>query len=192
MLRALVEGQDTAMVTGTRLVALAPALMLAVTLVQGCSSDETDQERAVAALKAEMMANAGMTTGKVLDDAQTTCVAHGAVDELGVSTLQDYRLLTDDLRAGEAIEEVTLAPEDADTLATVFTECMDVEAMMERQIITGLDLPRERRKRAVACVRDGVTEEQVTRIMSLEFQGRPAAGNTAYTRLRDALTACLR
>lgn len=167
--------------------ALVPALCLSLA---ACA--DNDEERAAAALKAEMMANAGMTTGKALDDEQTSCVAHGAVDELGVATLQDYRLLTEDLRAEESIEDVTLEPTDADTLASVFTDCMDVEALMERQIIAGLDLPRPQRRRAVACVRDEVTAEQVTRIMSLEFQGQTDADNTAYTELRDALTACLR
>ncbi len=167
--------------------ALALAMALATSLV-ACGSDP-DEERAAAALKAEMVANAGMTTGRALDDEQTSCVAQGAVDALGVQQLQAYDLLTQDLRAGESLQDVTLEAQDADALAKVFAGCMNVEKLMERQIISGLDLPRQQRRKAAKCVRTKVTAEQVTRTMSLEFQGED---NPVFAQLRDELGACLR
>ncbi len=175
----------------TRTRALTRALPLAVTLAlaaSGCS-DSSDEERAVAALKADMVANAGMTSGRAVSDGQTTCVARGAVKELGVEKLQEYDLLTDDLRADESIDGVDLSSEDADALAAVFAECVDGEMVLERQIVAGLDLPRRQERRAARCVRKEVTRELVTRTMSLEFQGRD---NPVFARLRDDLESCLR
>lgn len=175
----------------TRTRALTRALPLAVTLAltaSGCS-DSSDEERAVAALKAEMVANAGMTSGRAVSDRQTTCVADGAVEELGVEKLQEYDLLTEDLRADESIEGVDLSAQDADALAAVFADCVDVEQVLERQIVSGLDLPRREQRRAARCVRDKVTPELVTRTMSLEFQG---ADNPVFQRLRGELKSCLR
>jgi hypothetical protein len=173
------------MATGIRALAFALTLTVPVT---ACGADN-DEELAAAALKAEMVANAGMTNGRAVDDEQTSCIAHGAVDALGVVKLQEYELLTDDLRAGESIDGVTLAPKDADTMARVFAGCMDVEEMMERQIISGLDLPRRQRREAARCVRDRVTTDQVVSTMALEFQG---AENPVFERLRADLQACLR
>lgn len=175
----------------TRTRALTRALPLAVTLAltaSGCA-DSSDEERATAALKAEMVANAGMTSGRAVSDRQTTCVAEGTVDELGVEKLQEYDLLTEDLLADESIDGVDLSAEDADALAAVFAECVDVEKLLERQIIAGLDLPRRQQRRAARCVRKEVTPRLVTRTMSLEFQG---ADNPVFQRLRRDLKSCLR
>lgn len=165
------------------------ALALAVAAGAPACSDDSDQERASAALRAEMVANAGMTSRRPVDPEQTACVADGMVEELGVAKLQRYELLTDDLRAGESLEGVELEPQDADVLARVFTGCMDVEAMMEREIVSGLDLPRSQQRRASRCVRETVTTDHVTRMMALEFQG---AGNPVFRQLRSELRSCLR
>lgn len=175
------------MSTGTRALALALALALSLTL--SACSDDSDEERAAAALKAEMLADAEMTTGHNVGDRQTSCVARGMVDDLGVETLQGYDLLTDELRAGESIQGVRLSKNDADALARVFARCMDVETLMERQIIAGLDLPRREQERAARCVRERVTAGQVRRTMSLEFQG---VDNPVFRRLRADLRSCLR
>jgi hypothetical protein len=171
----------------TRMRAL--ALTLAVALPISSCSDDSDEERAAAALKADMVANAGMTTGRAVDDGQTSCVADGMVAEIGVDRLQDYDLLTEDLSADESIHGVRLSAEDADSLAEVFAGCMDVERLMERQIIRDLDLPARQQRRAARCVRDGITTEQVTRTISLEFQGEP---NPDFEQLRAELQSCLR
>lgn len=179
------EGRGNKMATRTG------ALALALTLATGVSacSDSSDEERAVAALKAEMVANAAMTSGQAVDDEQTSCVAEGAVDALGVPTLQEYDLLTDDLHAERSLDGVELSTEDADALAAVFAECLDVEGMMERQIISGLDLPRAQRREAAGCVRETVTADQVESTLSLEFQGQD---NPVFAQLRGRLESCLR
>ncbi len=107
----------------------------------------------------------------------------------GCNNYQAYDLLTQDLRAGESLQDVTLQARDADALAKVFAGCMNVERLMERQVVSGLDLPRHQRRKAAKCVRTKVTAEQVTRTMSLEFQG---ADNPVFAQLRDELEACLR
>jgi hypothetical protein len=84
---------------------------------------------------------------------------------------------------------VRLDPEDADALAQVFAGCMDVEKLMERQIIQELDLPQRQQRRAARCVRKGITADQVTRTISLQFQGSP---NPEFEQLRAALQSCLR
>ncbi len=174
-----------------RIRALSAALCVALPLamLSACGSADADEERAVAALKAQMVGNAGMTTGKRLDDAETDCVATGAVDTLGVPTLQAYDLLTDDLRPDQSLQGVRLDPQDADALAEVFAECLNVEKLMERQIISGLDLPKKRKRKAKRCVKKLVTTEEVTRTLSLEFQ---SAENPVFEELLNELTSCLR
>lgn len=171
-----------------RTVALVVALLLPALTACG-DSGETDRERAVAALKAEMVGNAAMTTGRRLDDEQTTCVASGAVDTLGVDTLRSYELLTDDLRPGRPIEGVTLRPEDANALAEVFADCLDVEQLMEREIISRLDMSAARERVATRCVRSIVATEDVVRTLSLEFQ---SADNPVFEELLGELRRCLR
>lgn len=171
-----------------RMCALACALALALS-ISSCS-DSSDEERAAAALRADMVANAGMTTGRAVNAGQTICVAEAIVEQIGVEGLQEYNLLTEDLRADESIEGVQLSKKDARALAQVFTDCMDVERLMERQIIRELDLPARQQRRAARCVRQGVTADQVTRTMALEFQG--ADDNPVFKRLRADLRSCLR
>ena len=171
-----------------RTASLVVALLLPALAACGESGD-TDRERAVAALKAQMVGNAAMTTGRQLDDEQTTCVASGAVSALGVDTLQSYELLTDDLRPGEPIEGVTLLPKDADALAEVFADCLDVEQLMEREIISRLDMSAERKRRATRCVRRIVATDDVVRTLSLEFQ---SADNPVFQELLGELKSCLR
>lgn len=175
----------------TRMRALSAALALALPLgvLGACGSEDTEEERAVAALKAQMVGNAAMTTGRRLDDEQTTCVASGAVDTLGVATLQSYELLTDDLRPGEPIDAVILRPEDADALAGVFADCLAVERLMEQQIISDLDMSPERKRRAARCVRQLVEAEDVVRTLSLKFQG---SDNQVFDELLTELERCLR
>jgi hypothetical protein len=172
----------------TRTCALAVALAVVLALA-GCTDQKSDEERAVAALRADMVADAGMTTRRPVDDRQTGCVAKGMVDTLGLETLQHYGLLTDELRAGEPIEGVELKHEDADALAEVFAGCMDLESLMEREIVSGLDLSGRRKQRAAGCVRDTVTAEQVRRSMALELRG---ARNSVVEQLRGDLESCLR
>lgn len=171
-----------------RTAALVAALLLPALSACGDSGD-TGRERAVAALKAEMVGNAAMTTGRQLDDEQTTCVASGAVDTLGVDTLQSYELLTDDLRPGRPIEGVTLLPEDANALAEVFADCLDVEQLMEREIISRLDMKAARKRVATRCVRRIVAADDVVRTLSLEFQ---SADNPVFQELVGQLKSCLR
>jgi hypothetical protein len=175
------------MTRGGRALTITLVVSLSWLSLSACS-DGSDEERAAAALKAEMVANAGMTTGRNVNDAQTSCVTRGMVDEMGVDTLQGYDLLTDDLRSDRSIQGVTLSADDADTLAQVFDDCMDVEAMMEKQIIAGLGLPARQQRRAARCVREHVTAGQVRRTMSLEFQG---VENPVFKRLRAQLRSCL-
>lgn len=166
------------------------ACALAVALPVSSCGDSSDEERAAAALKADMVANAGMTSGRAVNARQTTCVAEAMVEQIGVQRLQDYDLLTEDLRADESIQGAQLSKEDARGLAQVFTDCMDVERLMERQIIRGLDLPARQQRRAARCVRQGVTADEVTRTMALEFQG--VDDNPVFRRLRADLRSCLR
>ena len=163
-------------------------LALVAARATGCG-DDSDRERATAALQAEILADAAMRSDQPVDTTQTRCVAEGMVDDLGLERLQRYQLLTEDLRADESLEGVELTPADADVLAEVFAGCMDVEALMERQIVAGLDLAPRRQRRAEGCVEEKVTTEEVVGTMSLEFQG---VENSAFDRLRTELARCLR
>ena len=94
-----------------------------------CGSD--DDNRAVAALKSQILANNAMTGSSTISDEQADCIADGAVEQLGVDTLQDYAILDDDLEVYKKLDAVALEPKDADKLAGVFVTCAKVEEIFE-------------------------------------------------------------
>ena len=108
---------------------------------------------------------------------------------IAASQTRVYELLTDDLRPGRPIEGVTLLPEDADALAEVFADCLDVEQLMEREIISRLDMKAARKRVATRCVRRIVATDDVVRTLSLEFQ---SANNPVFQELLGELKRCLR
>ena len=176
----------------TRPVVLRPAvpglaLVLACTLaLSACGSD--DDTEAVASLKSQILANNAVQSATSISDEQASCIARGAVEEIGVDQLQDYRILGDDLEVDRKLNEVPLSEGDAEALAGVYLECSDAEKIFEDRLLSRL-LPEEPRARArvASCVREAVTPDAVRSILAQSFQKTEA---TAYASLSADLADC--
>ncbi len=165
---------------------VAALLTVCVVALAGCGSDSDKQ--AVAALKSQILANNAMTGSSTISDKQATCIAEGAVDDLGVDTLQDYSILDDDLEVDKKLDEVALKGKDADRLAGVYVTCADVEQIFEERLVDQLSRDNAAaRGRIEACVTDVVTEDAVRAILAQRFE---QADPSAYTALTGKLGDC--
>ena len=169
-----------------------------VGLLAGCGGDgttstpsrTTDEQKAADNLAAQIIRSGSMSetssSESAVTDEQATCIAEGAVDDVGLAELQGYGILTEDLRVDKSIQGVEMRAEHADALAGVFVECIDAEALFEERFVAGLPEGGSVAQRR-ACVDEAVGEGDVLEILSASFQGlRPAA----YTRLQRAVSAC--
>ncbi len=140
--------------------------LLAVTslLLTGCGNDD---EKAKESIQAKMLEENEIAGTKVTED-DATCLSDGIVDEIGTDQLKEYGLLNDDLEVEDSVGDVKMEKEDADSMASVFVDCMDAEKIIEDQFSSmSSSLSDEQQK----CVEDVLDEEKVKEIMSLAFQG---------------------
>jgi hypothetical protein len=166
------------------------ALLVVVTASLGslaaCGSD--DDQQAEAALKSQILGNNAMTGSGEITSKEASCIAHGAVDELSVDRLQEYKILDSDLEVDKKLNEVPLSAKDADALAGVFIDCSDVEKIFEDRLVDQLADGRPKAAaRVEACVRDAVTADSVRGILAQSFQKTDA---TAYADLSKKLGTC--
>lgn len=182
------------MVRSARSGVLVAALLLSG--LAACGDDEpesalTEDEQTVAdnlasqILRSGSMAGGGSSRNAVTDE-QAACIGEGAVTEVGLETLQDYGIVTDDLLVNRSIQGVEMGAADADALAGVFVECIDAEALFEERFLTELPPGGEEPDRRT-CVEDAVDRDAVQEILSASFQG---ADTRAYARLQRAVSAC--
>ena len=75
-----------------------------------------------------------MASTTVITEEQADCVADGMVERIGVDRLRDYDILTEDLKVNQGIENVELARATPTPLADVFVDCIDIEALFEKQL----------------------------------------------------------
>ena len=168
---------------------VAPVAALALPvclLLAGCGSD--DDQQAVASLKSQILGNNALSGSNEITSQEASCIANGAVDDLGVDTLKKYDVLDDDLEVDKKLNEVTFAAKDADRLAGVFVGCSDVEKIFEDRLVDQLAPSRPKAKAEVeTCVRDAVTPEAVRGILAQSFEKTDA---TDYADLVERLKGC--
>lgn len=161
------------------LVALSALLLLA-------SCGEDDAEVAAKSLRSEIVANSSVATSSSITEEEAGCVADGMVEGIGVEQLQDYDILTEDLKVNQGIENVEMDEGDADALADVFIDCIDTEALFENQLASGSTsaaLTADQQD----CVSDAVTEDVIKEILAASFQGKR---NDAYAGLQEQMMDC--
>ena len=175
--------------------AAAVAAVLALGGLAGCGEDEeesgpslsADERTAADNLAAQITRSGSMGEApSSVTDEQAGCIGEGAVTEVGLGALQDYGIITEDLRVDRSIQGVRMEREHADALAGVFVDCIDAEALFEQRFLDQLppgDSPADRR----ACVEEAVDEDAVREVLSASFQGRTSR---AYPRLERAVAAC--
>jgi hypothetical protein len=151
----------------------------------GTASTLTADEQTAADNLAAQIIRSGDVSGKGADDSgisddQARCIAEGAVAEVGLANLQDYGILTDDLLVNKDIQGVEMSADDADALAGVFVDCIDAEALFEKQFLAATGSGKSDKVRK--CIDKAVDEAAVRGALSASFQGRSTAQSEQLTK----------
>ena len=168
-----------------------PVALLVLATLAGCGSDDAepasaltdDEQTAADNLAAQIIRSGSMrASGSGISDAQATCVAEGAVADVGLAELQGYGIVTEDLLVDKSIQGVQMKAADAEALAGVFVDCVDAEALFEDRFLTGLPAGADEE-----CVRAAVGVDGVRDVLAASFQG---SGTSAYQQMQRDVTAC--
>jgi hypothetical protein len=154
--------------TVTKTVAVLCAALLALTACGG-----GDDEKARENIKASLLDQGADLAGTEVTDEQAGCVSDGMVDEVGVDKLKEYKLLDDDLKIREDAEPDDMEKEDAEALAGVFIDCVDMEKMFEDQFSSGegaAQLTDEQQD----CLKDAIDSDVIEKALADTFQGKEA------------------
>jgi len=178
----------------------APVAVLLL-LLTGCGGSDTpspgssglsaDEQTAADNLAAQIVRSGQVSGESSAQDAvtagQARCIAEGAVGRIGLASLQDYGIVTADLKVNKEIQGVAMSGDDASALADVFVGCIDAEGLFEKKFLAAL--PGKPDPAAEACVRKAVDTASVTAVLSASFQGRTGG---VYERLQKKVSACTR
>lgn len=161
----------------------AAVLTAAMLVLSACGNGDDDQAREN--IKAAVLDEEGsqLTAGTRATEEQADCIADGMVDDVGVETLQEYELLTEELEINDEAAPTDMAAEDADALAGVFVDCIDIEQMFAGQFDTG-ELTDEQQ----SCITDAIDEDAMKDGLAATFQGETDEG---FDAMRDEMTACV-
>lgn len=162
-----------------------------VTALAGCGDDESaasglgsDEQQVADNLAAQIVRSGDVSgDGSGVTEEQASCIAEGAVGEVGLESLQEYGIVTEDLLVDKSIQGVEMSAADADALAAVFVECIDAEMLFEQRFVKAARPTDQVR----SCIEDAVEVEQVREILAASFRG----GSTkAFRALQRAVAAC--
>jgi hypothetical protein len=170
-------------------VAVLCAAMFALTACGGGGDAEADPESAEAKenIKASLLEEGGNLAGTEVTDEQAGCVSDGMVDEVGVEKLQEYKLIDDEFKISKQAQPTEMEQGDAEAMAAVFTDCVDMEELFEEQFSTG-PMADQLTEEQQTCLKDAVDDEVIESALTATFQGEqvdPTAG------IQAELTACI-
>jgi hypothetical protein len=165
----------------TKTVAVLCAVLFALTACGG-----GDGETARDNLKESLLDQGTGVPGVDVTEEQAGCVSDGMVDEIGVEKLQEYKLLDDELKVLKDAPMNDWAPEDAEVLAGVFVDCIDVDAMLEERFASGAGAQLTDEQRA--CLTDAVDPAVMERVLADTFQGK---GADTQGHVQDDIMACI-
>ena len=163
-------------------VAVLCAAMFALTACGGGDDAEAKKN-----IKASLLEDDANLAGTKVTDKQAGCVSDGMVDEVGVEKLQEYKLLNDELKISKDAKPTDMEKADAEALAEVFVDCVDLEKMFEEQFASGA-MAEQLTDEQQECLRDAVDTDVIESALADTFQGKqadPAAG------LQSDLMACV-
>jgi hypothetical protein len=163
---------------------MAAVLCAAVLTLSACGNGDDDEAKKN--IKAAVLDDETSLTGgaKPTED-QANCIADGMVDDVGVEKLQKYDLLDKDLKINDDADPTDMKEEDADALAGVFVDCIDVDEMFADQFASGdQKLPDE----AQECIKDAIDEDAMKAGLSASFQGKEDEG---FAKMQQEMMACV-
>ncbi len=163
---------------------MAAVLCAAVLTLSACGNG--DDDTAKKNIKTAVLEDdTSLTGGTKPTEDQANCIADGMVDDVGVDTLQKYKLLDEDLKINQDANPTDMSQDDADALAGVFVDCIDVEKMFAEQFASGdQKLPQEQQD----CIKDAIDEDAMKAGLSASFQGKE---DEAFTEMQGAMMKCI-
>jgi len=163
---------------------LAAVLCAAALTLSACGNGDDDEAKKN--IKAAVLEDeTSLTGGTKPTEEQADCIADGMVDDVGVETLQDYDLLDKDLKINDDANPTDMKEDDADALAGVFVDCIDVEEMFAAQFESGdQDLPEDQQE----CIKDAIDEDAMKDGLSASFQGEEDEG---FTEMQTKMMECV-
>jgi hypothetical protein len=163
---------------------MAAVLCAAVLVLSACGNGDDDEAKKN--IKAAVLEDeTSLTGGAKPTEEQADCIADGMVDDVGVETLQEYELLDKDLKINEDADPKDMSEDDADALAGVFVDCIDVEEMFAAQFDSGeQELPDEQKE----CIKDAIDEDAMKAGLSASFQGKEDEG---FTEMQSKMMECV-
>ncbi len=164
---------------------MAAVLCAAVLTLSACGNG--DDDKAKENIKAAVLEDEGteLTGGTKPTEEQADCISEGMVDDVGVEKLQEYELLNEDLEINDEANPDDMSEGDADALAGVFVDCIDVEEMFADQFGSGEEeLPAE----AQECIKDAIDEDAMKDGLSASFQGKEDEG---FATMQQEMMACV-
>jgi hypothetical protein len=164
---------------------MAAVLCAAVLTLSACGNG--DDDKAKENIKSAVLEDEGteLTSGTKPTEEQADCISDGMVDDVGVEKLQEYELLNDDLEINDDANPTDMDEGDADALAGVFVDCIDVEEMFASQFGSGEEeLPAE----AQDCITEAIDEDAMKDGLSASFQGKE---DEAFQSMQEEMMACV-
>ena len=132
-----------------------------------------DDAEARESLKASLLEDGADLAGTKVTDEQAGCVSDGMVDEVGVEKLQEYKLLDDEYKIPKDAQPDDMEQGDAEALAAVFTDCVDMEKLFEEQFSSGA-MADQLTDEQQDCLRDAVDGDVIESALADTFQGKKA------------------
>ena len=163
----------------------AAALCAVVLTLSACGNG--DDDKAKENIKAAVLEEEGgsLTGGTEPTEEQADCIADGMVDDVGVEALQEYELLDEDLEINDQAAPTDMAEDDAQALAGVFVDCIDVDEMFADQFNSG---EQELTEEQQSCITDAIDEDAMKDGLAASFQGETDEG---FTAMQEEMMSCV-
>jgi hypothetical protein len=162
-------------------IAAACAALLTLSACGGGEEDEAKEN-----IKASLLEQEGDDMiGTKPTEEQADCISEGMVDEVGVESLQEYGLLTEDLEINEDADPTDMSKDDAEALAAVFVDCVDMEALFAEQLAGASDQMTDEQRE---CIEDAIDEDAIEAGLAASFQGKP---EEMMGSMQEDLMACV-
>ena len=137
------------------------ALVTAVLALSLSSCGSNDDAKASEAISDQVMASQKSSSGTSqllkLKQKEADCIGDGMVDKIGTDQLQEYKILTEDLKSNKDVTGVTMSKDDAKAATDVLFDCTDVPAMMQKALDSAGQVPDEMKE----CVNKQINEENL-------------------------------
>ena len=111
-----------------------------------------------------------VTGGAKPSEEQAGCMADGMVDEVGVEKLQEYKILDKDLKIIEEADTADMEKGDAEALASVIVDCVDMPKLIENQVSQSTQTKLTAKQKS--CIGDAIDEETIEAGLAASFQGK--------------------